>query len=134
MIVAVIDAQGGGLGKSIIESLKSKKPNIQILALGTNSAATGTMLKAGADRAATGENAIVFNAPRVDVIVGGIGIIAPNSMLGEITPNMAAAVSSSEASKILIPMKKCQLKIPGTSHLTLNELIENAIEAILELA
>ena len=92
MRIAVIDGQGGGIGKAIVEKLrKEMQEGIDIVALGTNSTATSIMIKAGANEGATGENAIVYNAPRVDVIVGAIGIIAANSMLGELTPAMARA-------------------------------------------
>jgi len=127
MRIVVIDAQGGGLGKVIVEKLKEKVNNAEIIALGTNAAATGAMKKAGATQAATGENAIVYNAHRADIIIGGIGIIAANSMLGEITPKMAEAVSSSDALKILIPIGKCHILIPGSQSYTINELIDKAI-------
>lgn len=93
MKIAVIDAQGGGLGKVIVERIKQRIPQAEVMGLGTNVIATSAMLKAGADRAATGENAIVFNIREADVITGGIGIIAANGMMGEITPRVAEAVS-----------------------------------------
>jgi hypothetical protein len=128
--IAVIDAQGGGLGKTIVEKLKVKIPNAEIIALGTNVLATNSMRKAGADMSATGENAIVYNVNKVDMVIGGIGIIAANSMLGEITPKMAEAVSSSPALKILIPIGKCNIFIPGTGNYSINELIDQALERI----
>lgn len=97
------------------------------MGLGTNVIATSAMLKAGADRAATGENAIVFNIREADVITGGIGIIAANGMMGEITPRVAEAVSSSRAVKVLVPMGKCNIIVPGTEDYTTNELIDKAI-------
>lgn len=132
MRIVVIDAQGGGLGKAIVEKLKEKVNNAEIIALGTNSTATGSMKKAGALQAATGENAIVYNAQRADIIIGGIGIIAANSMLGEITPKMAEAVSSSDALKILIPIGKCHILIPGVQSYTINELIDKAVDLAAE--
>ena len=132
MKIIVIDAQGGGLGKVIVEKLKDIVNDAEIIALGTNVVATGAMKKAGALQAATGENAIVYNVQKADIILGGIGIIAANSMLGEITPKMAEAVSSSNALKILIPIGKCHILIPGSQSFTINELIDQAIECIAE--
>jgi len=100
MLVAVIDGQGGGIGRSVVEKLKNSLPgDIRIIALGTNSLATSNMLKAGANDGATGENAIVFNAARADFIIGAVGIISANSMLGELTPAIARAVAESPAKK-----------------------------------
>lgn len=132
MRVAVIDAQGGGLGKAVVEKLIEKVTGIEIIALGTNVLATGAMKKAGAIQAATGENAIVYNMQKVDIVIGGIGIIAANSMLGEITPKMAEAISSSDALKILIPIGKCRIIIPGSQNNTVNELIEKAVECVAD--
>ncbi|MDR0905488.1 MAG: DUF3842 family protein [Oscillospiraceae bacterium] len=114
MRIAVIDGQGGGIGKSIVEKLKKELPDAEILALGTNAIATATMLKAGADEGATGENAVVVNAPKVDLIVGVIGIISANAMLGELTPAIARAVSESPAQKILLPLNRCGIEVVGT--------------------
>lgn len=132
MKIIVIDAQGGGLGKAITEKLKEKVPSAKIIALGTNTVATGAMKKAGALQAATGENAIIYNVQRADIIIGGIGIIAANSMLGEITPKMAEAVSSSNALKVLIPIGKCRILIPGSQSFTIGELIDQAIACAVE--
>lgn len=128
--IAVVDAQGGGLGRVIVEMLKERFPNAQIIALGTNVLATSAMRKAGADQSATGENAIVYNAGKADIITGGIGIIAANGMMGEITPRIAEAVSSSSAMKILIPIGKCNIFVPGTEAYSVNELIEKALDKI----
>ena len=113
MKILVIDGMGGGIGKSVIERLRQETEKYSILAIGTNAIATSTMLKAGADLSATGENAIVYNCSGVDVIIGTIGIMLANSMLGEISPNIAEAVSSSEAMKILIPTSKCNVFVTG---------------------
>lgn len=128
--IAVIDAQGGGFGKAMVEALSTLGDRVDILALGTNVYATMAMKKAGAHRYATGENAICFNADKVDIIIGGIGILGANSMLGEITPNMANAVSSSHAKKIVIPFGKCNIIIPGTSQYSLKEMITMAMETV----
>ncbi|MGI6563496.1 MAG: DUF3842 family protein [Clostridia bacterium] len=131
MKIAVIDAQGGGFGKAIVEGLSVLGDKVDILALGTNVYATMAMRKAGAHRYATGENAICFNADKVDIIIGGIGILASNSMLGEITPAIAHAVSSSHAKKIVIPFGKCNITVPGISQYTLKELVDMAVETVV---
>lgn len=132
--IAVVDAQGGGLGASIVKSLADKYgERIKILALGTNAIATSAMMKSGATNCATGENAVCYNAARADVIIGGIGIIAASGMMGEITPAMAKAISESNAVKILIPISKCNIVIPGVSNLGLKELIDKAVEAVSSL-
>lgn len=130
MKIAVVDAQGGGLGKVIVEKLRERLPEADIIALGTNVLATSAMRKAGANLSATGENAIVYNINKVDIVVGGIGIIAANGMLGEITPKMSEAVSSSSALKVLIPMGKCSIIVPGSEAYTINELMDKAVERI----
>ena len=130
----VVDAQGGGLGASIVKSLKEKYADrIEIIALGTNAIATTTMHKAGANACATGENAICFNVRCADVILGGIGIIAANSMMGEISPSVANAVAESDAEKILIPISKCNILIPGTSVMNAKDMIEAATDSIAPL-
>ena len=128
MRIAVIDGQGGGIGKSIVEKLRKKLPDdVPIIALGTNVAATSLMLKAGANEGASGENAIVYNVPKVDIILGAIGIIVANSMMGELTPLMAEAIGSSPAKKILIPVNKCNIEVAGVMNETLPQHIDNAI-------
>ena len=125
--VVVIDGQGGGLGKAVIEKLKKADLDIYILGIGTNTVATTVMLKAGADDAVTGENAILHNVQYADYIVGGIGVIAANAMLGEISPAMANAVSSSRALKLLIPVNKCNFYVAGIQDNGLSEKIEEVI-------
>lgn len=132
MQIAVIDGQGGGLGKSLTERLVKAFPEATVLALGTNSIATEAMRKAGAHIGATGENAICYNAVRADVIVGGAGIIAANSMHGELSPAMAAAVAESDALKVLIPLNRCNLRIAGVTTEKLSDLIDNAVKLIQE--
>ncbi len=134
MRVAVIDGQGGGMGKAIIERLKSELgESIEIIALGTNALATALMLKAGADEGASGENAIVLNSSKVDIIVGPIGIVAANSMLGELTPRMAEAISISPAKKVLVPYNKCNIYIAGVKNEPLSSYIDYAVEIVRKL-
>ncbi|MGL4791448.1 MAG: DUF3842 family protein [Anaerotignaceae bacterium] len=133
MIVMVIDGQGGGVGKAIIEKLKQELPQEhQIVAVGTNSLATAAMMKAGAVNIATGENAVKYNAERADVIIGSLGIISANAMLGELSPMMANAISESEALKVLIPLKKCGLHVVGVNNDSLPKMIEEAVGVVLD--
>ncbi|MGM0446006.1 MAG: DUF3842 family protein [Bacillota bacterium] len=129
--VAVIDGLGGGLGSQIVNKLNSKfSDDLKILALGTNAGATSKMIANGADEGATGENAIVINVKKVDIIIGPLGLIIPNSMKGEITNVMAEAIAGSKAKKIIIGMKQPHVELIGVSNKSLNELIEEAIEKI----
>lgn len=131
MRIAVIDGQGGGIGKLIVEKLRAAFGNeICILALGTNALATALMLKVGANEGASGENAIVYNAPRVDVIIGSIGIVCANAMLGELTPAMAEAIAGSSAVKVLIPLNRCNILIAGIKEEPLPHCIDNAVELV----
>ena len=135
MKIAVIDGQGGGMGRAIVENLRERFGKaVSITALGTNTLATAAMLKAGADEGATGENAIVYNSTKVDIIMGAIGIVAANSMLGELTPAMAAAVAGSPAKKVLIPVNKCNIQISGVPDLTLQQYIDEAVSMIGTIA
>lgn len=136
MKIAVIDGKGGGIGCQVIEKLKLlNNKDIEIIALGTNSQATSSMLKSGADNGATGENAIVFMSHKADLIIGPLAIIAANSMMGEITPKMAEAITSSDAKKIILPVNKCNIDIIGlnSSNLKnifneLSDIVKNIIE------
>lgn len=131
MRIAVIDGQGGGIGKTIVEKLRQCFDNqIDIIALGTNALATALMLKAGANEGASGENAIIYSVTKVDVILGTVGVIAANSMLGELTPLMAKAVAESSARKILIPLNKYNIQIAGAANEPLPHCIDNAIELV----
>jgi hypothetical protein len=133
MRVAVIDGQGGGIGKAVIDRLRSAfGDGIEIVALATNAVAAASMLKAGANEGASGENAIVVNAPKVDAIIGSIAVIAANSMLGEITPKMAEAIASSDAKKLLIPLNRCGLYVLGTEQKQLGECIDEAVKWMKE--
>jgi hypothetical protein len=129
----VMDGQGGGIGRVIIKKLRDAfGEEVEILALGTNSVATAQMMRAGANRGATGENAIINMAPEVDMIIGPLAIIMANSMMGEVTPGMSQAVSTSKALKILIPLTQERAKIVGVSVEPLPHLIDQAIEIIKE--
>ncbi|WP_200804863.1 DUF3842 family protein [Anaerosalibacter sp. Marseille-P3206] len=128
--VAVVDGQGGGIGSIIIERLKSQVPNIKIQALGTNSSATKNMLKAGADEAATGENAIVYNVKDADIIMGVVAILMPDSMMGELSPKMAEAIGSSHAMKILIPLTRCNIRVALPGEYNLQECVDYGVELV----
>lgn len=130
MKLLVIDGQGGRIGRAIVEQLRRHGCGCEIVAVGTNTAATEAMLKAGADNGATGENPVVVNARAADVIAGPIGILAADSLLGEITPKMALAVSASRAKKILVPNSRCNILIAGTPELPFSDAIALAVEAI----
>lgn len=131
MRVAVIDGQGGGVGKALVEALRlGFGRDVHIIALGSNSIATSLMMKAGADEGATGENAVVTNAARVDVIMGALGVLSADAMLGEITPAMAAAVGRSDAEKILIPLNRCNLIVAGIKEMSFSEYVEDAVHRL----
>ena len=130
-LLMVMDGQGGGIGRAIIKRLRETfGEEVEILALGTNSAATSQMMKAGANRGATGENAIIKTAPEMDIIIGPLAIIMANSMMGEVTPGMSKAISSSNALKILIPLTQERVEIVGISGEPLPHLIDQVIEII----
>jgi len=133
MKVVIIDGQGGKMGKLLIERIRSVNLPCELFAIGTNSIATVTMMKAGADAGATGENPVVVTSRSADVIIGPVGIIAADSLLGEITPAMAVAVGQSKAYKLLLPVNLCQNIIIGTRLLTLTKLIEDAVEELARL-
>ncbi|WP_461811098.1 DUF3842 family protein [Faecalimonas sp.] len=132
MKVLIIDAQGGGMGKQLVSAIKQEFPIAEITAVGTNSLATTNMLKAGADHAATGENAVVVGCRKVDIIIGPVGIAIADSMYGEITPKMAEAVGQSEARKLLIPMNHCNNIIVGVRNTSMSFLIASVIEELIE--
>lgn len=114
MKIAVVDGQGGGIGRLIVEKLRQEMGSTcQIIGLGTNAIATSMMLKAGANEGASGENALIYSAGRVDVIAGSVAIIAANSYSGELTSRMSEAIASAEAIKILIPLNRCGIEISG---------------------
>ena len=121
--IVVIDGQGGRMGKTVIEQLLKRLPNLEIYGIGTNSIATAALLKAGAAHGATGENPILVNSADADIIIGPIGIVIANSLLGEITPSIAVAIGSSRAYKILIPVNRCNHFIVGCQEATLTSYI-----------
>lgn len=135
MTILIVDAQGGGLGRALIEKLidAGVGEHAEILAVGTNSQAAASMRKAGAHACATGENAVIFNAKKADIIAGGIGIIAANSMMGEITPAMAAAISASDAVKLLVPYGRCNFKIAGVADEPLAVKLDDAVAQVKKL-
>ena len=126
MRILVIDGQGGRIGRALVEELRRRGFDGCITAVGTNSIATAAMLKAGADEGATGENPVIVGARRADVILGPMGIIAANSLLGEITPAMALAVSESEAYKVLVPVNRCRIRVAGLQEMSLGDYVAAA--------
>ncbi len=133
MNILVIDGQGGQLGCSIIKAVCEKYPDADITAVGTNANATASMVKAGAKKAATGENPVTVAAKKADVIIGPVGIVVADAMLGEITPEMARAVGSSDAVKILIPVNKCETLIAGVAPVSVSALIEDAVKKLCNI-
>ncbi|MBD5089909.1 MAG: DUF3842 family protein [Clostridiales bacterium] len=130
MHILIIDGQGGKIGKLLIEGVREKLPKAEITAIGTNSIATSNMLKANPDYAATGANSVIVAARTADVIAGPIGIVIADSLIGEITADMAVAVGRSKAKKVLIPLNKCDNIVAGVMPLSMNELVVNAMEQI----
>ena len=130
MKVLIIDGQGGGLGRQLVAAVKEYDRSIEVLAVGTNSAATNAMLRAGADQAATGENSVAVASKKADVIMGPVGIVIADSMLGEITPRMAVAVGQSSAKRILIPVNLCDNIVVGVSDASMGKNVQNAVEAL----
>lgn len=126
----VMDGQGGGVGRSLVEEIRMRYPEAWVAAVGTNAAATANMMKGGASAGATGENAVIYNSQRADVIVGPIGIVMANAMLGEITPKMAEAVSSADVPVILIPMSKSNAQVTGVVDRKLGDYVREAAEKI----
>ena len=135
ILVSVIDGQGGGIGRQYIQALTAVLPKnlpVTVRALGTNSLAPSNMLKGGATDGATGENAIIFNAGRSDIIVGVVAIVVANAILGELTPDMAVAIGSSSARRILIPFDNCETRIATLSNGPLQSFIDEAVIMTIE--
>lgn len=130
MKLLIVDAQGGGFGKQLVSGVKRSFPEVEIIAVGANSVATGAMLKAGADHAATGENAVIVGCRNADLIAGPVGIVIADALYGEITPAMALAVAQSKAKRILIPYQHCDNIIAGVSELSVGKLIQCAVDEI----
>lgn len=133
MDILVIDSQGGGMGRQLVGAIKEQLPQAHVTAVGTNSTATAAMLKAGADAAATGENAVIVGCRRADVIVGPIGIVIADALYGEVTPAMAVAVGQSRARRVLIPVNHCDNIIAGVAEQPMGSLVESAIRHIKAL-
>ncbi len=131
--IVVIDGQGGRMGAALVAQLKALDLPAHIIAVGANSAATAAMLKAGADAGATGENPVAVCCERADLILGPMGIITANALLGEITPRMAAAVSESRAQKLLIPVNRCSVTVVGVQELSLGDYVKAAAQKAQEL-
>lgn len=133
MIITVIDGQGGGLGSALVSRLKDRLgEGHQLVAVGCNALATSAMLKAGAHRGATGENAVCYNAARSDLILGPIGLLSANALLGEVSPAMAAAVSAAPGRKILIPSSSCGILVAGATGVKLEDALRSAVELCLQ--
>ena len=130
MKLVVIDGQGGRLGSLLVEGLRKRLPQAQICALGTNAAATAAMLKAGADVGATGENPVVRNVMDADGVLGPVGIVVANAILGEVTPAMAEAVGSCRGKKYLVPVNSCGVVVVGVEELPLPAYAAQAVEAL----
>lgn len=131
MNIVVMDGQGGGLGAQLVSAIIKSIPQARIRAVGTNTTATAAMIKAGASEAATGENATIVACRIADVIVGPIGIVVADAMLGEVTPAMAQAVGQSNARRILIPISQCDNIVVGISGMPASKLLQSAIAHIL---
>ena len=128
--ILVIDGQGGQLGSQIVKALIAKFPGITVTAIGTNATATSAMLKAGASMAATGENPVIVACRKADIIIGPIGIVIADALMGEVTPAMAVAVGQADAARILIPMNKCENLVAGVSNLSTSVLIQDAVAKV----
>jgi hypothetical protein len=134
MIIAVIDGMGGGLGVQLVASLSTQLGSkAEIIALGTNAMATNNMVRAGAARGATGENAIYVSLPKADIVTGPIGIAFPNSMMGEITPKIAETVTSCGARKVLLPVSQPHFEIVGLEGRPMGTTIKEAVARIVDL-
>ena len=133
MNIVVIDGQGGRMGAQIIEGVRAAGLPLDITAIGTNVLATSAMLKAGANRGATGENPVIVACRNAQIIVGPIGILAADALLGEITPAMAVAVGQSRALKLLLPVNQCKNIVVGTQQMTLAQLVAETVAQLKQL-
>ena len=133
MKLVIIDGQGGRLGSLLVEAIQKEALPVDPLVIGTNAIATAAMLKAGANQGATGENPVLVACRDADVIVGAIGILSADSLLGEITPKMAVAVGQSKALKLLLPMGRCNNQVIGVKDATMSELVKETVERLKTL-
>ena len=133
MKILIIDGQGGRIGRQLVEAITERYPDLHITAIGTNSTATAAMLKGGAHEAATGENAVKVACRKADVIIGPIGIVIADSLVGEVTPAMALAVAQADAARIFIPMNRCENIVAGVSSDSIGALIEDAVNRLTAL-
>ncbi len=133
MKLVIIDGQGGRLGSLLVEAIKKEALPVEPLVIGTNAIATAAMLKAGATQGATGENPVLVACRDADVIVGSIGILSADSLLGEITPKMAVAVGQSRARKLLLPLNRCNNQVIGVKDTTMSELVKATVEQLRTL-
>ncbi len=133
MNLLVIDGQGGQLGSQLIKSVRTRYPSLSITAVGTNAIAASAMLKAGADRAATGENPVIVACRKANVIIGPIGIVIADALFGEVTPAMALAVGQADAARILIPVQKCENLVAGVAAQSTGALVEDAVAKLAAL-
>ena len=137
MNIVIIDGQGGQLGAQLFKEINSRFSDISdvnITVIGTNASATSAMLKAGAKNAATGENPVVVACRKADVIIGPVGIVITDSLMGEITDKMAVAIARADAVRILIPINKCDNLIAGVTNLNAGALIDDAISKLHSIA
>ncbi len=133
MKAVIIDGQSGRLGSLLTEAIRKETPDLELIAIGTNAIATSSMLKAGASQGATGENPVLVACRDADVILGSVGILSADSLLGEITPKMAVAIGQSPAVKLLLPLNRCNNRIVGVKDATMSELVKEAVEQLKTL-
>lgn len=133
MNILVIDGQGGQLGGQLIKSLKANFQNIKIMAVGTNATATATMIKAGADQGATGENPVIVACRKADIIIGPIGIVIADSLFGEITPQMATTVGQANAVRILLPVNRCDNLVAGISDVSTAVILDDVVSKVKKI-
>ena len=130
MKILVVDGQGGNIGRQLVKMINERFPDAELIAVGTNSIATSNMMKGGAKNAATGENAVITCSRKADIIVGPVGIVVADSLLGEITPKMAVAIGQSDARKVMIPLNRCDTLIAGVADASTAYLLEDAVKKI----
>lgn len=133
MRIMVVDGQGGNIGRQLVKMIGEAFPEVELFAVGTNSIATANMLKGGVKNAATGENAVIVGSRRADVIVGPIGIVIADALMGEVTPAMAMAIGQSDACRVLIPMNRCETLVAGVENASTAELLEDALAKIRQI-